>query len=68
MINANKNYALLMQDLYENSGNLYIYYMNNWYPFIPNDETLSSGDVLCPVEGLIDYFCEVIRGNYRNVT
>lgn len=37
----------------------YIYYHNKWYSF---NETLQT--VYCPVDGIIDYYCELMKGVY----
>ena len=39
--------------------NYWIYYKDNWYPFDAEEEI-----VLCPVEALINYYCEVVEGEY----
>ena len=36
----------------------YIYYHNNWYNFT------SDNDVICPVDGIINYYCEIVKGVY----
>ena len=56
--NADRNYALIVKRLYEESKNRYIYYHGNWWLFTPEH------DVLCPVDGLVDYYCEVVKGVY----
>ncbi len=56
--NADKNYALIIKRLYEESKNRYIYYHGGWWLFTPDH------DVLCPVDGLVDYYCEVAKGVY----
>lgn len=56
--NADKNYALIVKRLYEESKNRYIYYHGDWWLFTPEH------DVLCPVDGLVDYYCEVVKGVY----
>ena len=56
--NTDNNYfSLLVQQLTENS-NQYIYYHNKWYPFTNNH------DVICPVNGIVDYEYEVMKGSY----
>ena len=37
----------------------WIYYQNNWYIFDPVEET-----VQCPIPALINYYCEVVEGEY----
>lgn len=56
--NADRNYALIVKRLYEESKNRYIYYHGDWWLFTPEH------DVLCPVDGLVDYYCEVVKGVY----
>lgn len=56
--NADRKYALIVKRLYEESKNRYIYYHGNWWLFTPEH------DVLCPVDGLVDYYCEVMKGVY----
>ena len=56
--NADRNYALIVKRLYEESKNRYIYYHGDWWLFTPEH------DVLCPIDGLVDYYCEVVKGVY----
>ena len=56
--NVDKNYDLIVKQLYEESKNRYIYYHGGWWLFTPEH------DVLCPVDGLVDYYCEVVKGVY----
>ena len=56
--NTDKNYASVVKRLYEESKNRYIYYHGGWWLFTPEH------DVLCPVDGLVDYYCEVVKGVY----
>ena len=53
---ADLDYSLVMERLFEESENNYIYYHGNWYPFT------SDHDVICPVEGIVDYYAEVMKG------
>ena len=55
---ADLNYSLIMKRIFEESENNYIYYHNNWYPFTNNH------DVICPVDGIVDYYAEVMKGVY----
>ena len=55
---ADLDYSLVMERLFEESENNYIYYHGNWYPFT------SDHDVICPVEGIVDYYAEVMKGVY----
>jgi hypothetical protein len=50
-----QKYILLLRQLINNR---FIYFRDKWYVF--ND----NGDVLCPIDALIDYFCEVEKGEY----
>ena len=58
MLKIDKNYCLILQDLYDNFDNQYIYYNNKWWPFT------QEHDVLCPVQGIVDYYCQVVKGVY----
>lgn len=55
---ADKIYALLLERIFEENKNRYIYYNNEWYIFT------NTNDVLCSVQGLVDYYCEVVKGEY----
>ena len=55
---ADENYALLLEKLYEKSINRYIYYHDKWYNFTPDN------DILCPVDGIVNYCCEIVKGVY----
>ena len=37
----------------------WIYYQDNWYTFDPVEEL-----VLCPIDALVNYYCEVVEGEY----
>ena len=37
----------------------WIYYNTNWYIFDPVEEM-----VLCPIDALVNYYCEVVEGEY----
>lgn len=37
----------------------WIYYQDNWYIFDPVEEL-----VLCPIDALVNYYCEVVEGEY----
>lgn len=39
------------------NGTYYIYYHQQWYPFDNNNK-----DVLCPIDGIIDYYCQTVKG------
>ena len=60
-------YELTINELYDkifslileqeiDSTKKYIWYNNHWYPFTEDH------DLICPVEGLIDYYCDVMKG------
>ena len=55
---ADKDYALIIKQIYEDPNNRYIYYNNKWYLFTPDHVAL------CPVEGLVDYYVEIVKGVY----
>lgn len=50
-----KVFALLLQQEID-STNKWIWYNNHWYPFT------EEHDLICSVEGLIDYYCEIMKG------
>lgn len=52
-----KEFALFIEEII-NETNKYIWYNNQWWVFTDN------ADLICPVEGLIDYYCEIMKGNY----
>lgn len=52
------DYYRLLLSLMENYRQQYIYYNNQWYPF-------NDGVVLCPIQGIVNYCCDVIKGEYR---
>ena len=58
ILKTDQNFALIVQKLYEASKNRYIYYHNNWYLFTPDN------DVLCPIDGIVNYCCEIVKGVY----
>ena len=51
-------YYRLLLELLEDFQQQFIYYNNKWYPF-------NNGVVLCPIEGIVNYCCDVIKGEYR---
>ena len=55
---ADNDYVLILNHLQEDSKNKYIYYHDKWYPFT------AEHDVLCPVDGIVNYYCEVMKGVY----
>ena len=53
-----RQYALILQRLIDESNSRFIWYNDQWWLFTNND------DLLCPVEALIDYHCEIMKGRY----
>lgn len=51
-------YYRLLLELLEDFQQQFIYYNNKWYPF-------NNGVVLCPIEGIVNYCCDVVKGEYR---
>ena len=58
ILKADQNYALLLQKIFTNSFNRYIYYHNKWYNITPDN------DILYPVDGIVNYCCEIVKGVY----
>lgn len=56
-IASDDKYAILLQQLIDNSDR-YIFYHGHWYIFTEHN------DVLCDTEGIVDYWCEVMKGVY----
>ena len=54
-----RQYALILQRLIDESNSRFIWYNNQWWLFTNNN------DLLCPVEALIDYHCEIMKGRYK---
>ena len=54
-----QNIALIPNGVYKINNKYYIYYHKQWYPFDNENH-----DVLCPVDGLIDYYCQTVKGTY----
>lgn len=52
-----KNYALLFEKTID-SCNRYIWHEGQWKLFTDDN------DILCNVDGMIDYFCEIMKGVY----
>ena len=50
----------ILNGVYEisSSNNRYIYYNNQWYNFTENN------DVVCPVDGIVNYTYELVKGVY----
>ena len=55
---ADKNFALLLEQIYDSLTKRFIYYHNEWHFFTPDN------DVLCPVDGIVNYCCETVKGVY----
>lgn len=53
-----RQYALILQRLIDEANSRFIWHNNQWWLFTNND------DLLCPVEALIDYYCEIMKGRY----
>ena len=53
-----RQYALILQRLIDEANSRFIWYNNQWWLFTNND------DLLCPVEALIDYHCEIVKGRF----
>ena len=54
---VNDLYGLILQKVVD-STNRWIYYRGGWYPIT------DTNDVILPVEAIIDYNCEILRGRY----
>ena len=54
-----KNITLIPNGVYKINNKYYIYYHQKWYPF-----DKENCDVLCPIDGLIDYYCQTVKGTY----
>ena len=55
---VDRQFALILQRLIDESNSRFIWYNNQWWLFTNND------DLLCPVEALIDYHCEIVKGRF----
>ena len=53
-----RQYALILQRLIDEANSRFIWYNDQWWLFTNNN------DLLCPVEALIDYHCEIMKGRY----
>ena len=53
-----RQYALILQRLIDEANSRFIWYNDQWWLFTNND------DLLCPIEALIDYHCEIMKGRY----
>ena len=54
---VNDLYGLILQKIVD-STNRWIYYKGGWYPIT------DTNDVILPIEAIIDYKCEILRGRY----
>lgn len=54
-----KEFALILQRWIDEGNNRYIWYNNQWWLFTNNN------DLLCPVEAIVDYYCEIMKGRYN---
>lgn len=52
------DYLSLLANIKQESDNKYIYYHGRWYPFTAN------GDILIPVDGIVDYYGGISRTVY----
>ena len=50
---------IIPNGVYSINNKNYIYYHSQWYPFDINNK-----DVLCPIDGIIDYYCQTVKGMY----
>ena len=55
---VDRQYALILQRLIDEANSRFIWHNDQWWLFTNND------DLLCPVEALIDYHCEIMKGRY----
>ena len=55
----NKEFALILQRWIDESNSRFIWYNDQWWLFTNND------DLLCPVEAIVDYYCEIMKGRYN---
>ena len=55
---VDRQYALILQRLIDEANSRFIWYNNQWWLFTNND------DLLCPIEALIDYHCEIMKGRF----
>lgn len=53
-----RQYALILQRLIDEANSRFIWHNDQWWLFTNND------DLFCPVEALIDYHCEIMKGRY----
>jgi hypothetical protein len=53
-----QEYMVYLQRYFDKDSNRYIYYKGQWCLFG------NENDVLCSVDALVDYYCEVMKGEY----
>lgn len=53
-----RQYALILQRLIDEANSRFIWHNDQWWLFTNNN------DLLCPIEALIDYHCEIMKGRY----
>lgn len=51
------NFALILEEEINNT-NRFIWYNDEWWAFTENQ------DLICPVQGLVNYYCEIVKGMY----
>ena len=51
------DFALILEEQINNS-NKFIWYNSEWWAFTDNH------DLICPIQGLINYCCEIVKGMY----
>ena len=51
------DFALILEEQINNS-NKFIWYNSEWWAFTDNY------DLICPIQGLINYCCEIVKGMY----
>ena len=54
---TDNNYGLFLEEMTQASSQ-YIYYHGKWYNFTLNH------DVICPIDGIVDYCYEIVKGVY----
>lgn len=55
---VNNLYEFIVTRVVDNT-NRYIFYHGSWYPFS------KTNDIILPVEAIVDYDCEILRGKYE---
>ena len=54
-----KEFAIILQRWIDEANSRFIWYNDQWWLFTNND------DLLCPVEAIVDYYCEIMKGRYN---